>query len=126
MSKGVVIKGLAFIIIAIMMGAFGAHYLETILNLKQLKALKTGVDYQFYAGIILLILGLNFDSFKFSIKLPVNLFFIGACCFSLSLYILSLFNKSDIVHFIWPVTPIGGLLMIIGLAVLSYKLIKNN
>jgi uncharacterized membrane protein YgdD (TMEM256/DUF423 family) len=126
MNRGVVLKGLVFIIIAIMMGAFGAHYLETILRPKQLNALKTGIDYQLYAGIIMLVLGLNYNAFKFSIKLPINFFFIGACCFSLSLYILSLFNKSYIVHYIWPITPIGGLLMILGLIILSYKLIKKN
>jgi uncharacterized membrane protein YgdD (TMEM256/DUF423 family) len=75
MNRGVVLKGLVFIIIAIMMGAFGAHYLETILRPKQLNALKTGIDYQLYAGIIMLVLGLNYNAFKFSIKLPIYFFF---------------------------------------------------
>lgn len=126
MNRGVVVKGLFFIILGIIMGAFGAHYLETILDDKELATLHTGVDYQLYAGIILLILGLNHDSFKFSIKLYTNLFFIGACCFSFSLYLLSLFYNTGIVKVIWPITPIGGLLMILALVLLIWKLIKKN
>lgn len=126
MNRGVVIKALFFIVLGIIMGAFGAHYLENILENKELATLQTGVDYQIYSGIILLILGLNYDSFKFTIKLPTNLFFIGACCFSFSLYLLSLFYNTGIVKVIWPVTPIGGLLMILALVLLILKLIKKN
>jgi len=126
MNKGVVLKGLVFIIIAIVLGAFAAHYLESILTPKLLNAFKTGVDYQLYSGILLLVLGLNYSVFKFSIKLSVNIFFVGTCFFSLSLYALSLLNKLDFVQFIWPVTPIGGLMMIIGLLLLFTKLLKSS
>jgi len=125
-NKSTTIIGLIFIAFAIVMGAFGAHYFENVLEPKQLKSLRTGVDYQFYAGIVLLILGLNYNAFNFSIKLPALFFVIGACCFSFSLYAISLFYQSGVSSYVWPVTPIGGLLMILAVILLLYKVIKND
>ena len=47
--------------LAVVFGAFGAHALKKILNDEQLKSFETGVKYQFYHAIILLIIGFNFS-----------------------------------------------------------------
>jgi len=126
MNKNVVIKSLILITLAIVFGAFGAHYLENILESKQLNSFKTGVDYQMIGGVILLTLGLSWDKFTVSIKTPLNIFFLGVCLFSFSIYLLSLFNKSFIVSYLWPLTPIGGLLMIIALVIVIFTLTKQR
>ena len=74
--------------LAVVLGAFGAHALKKILSEAQLKSFETGVKYQMYHSIVLLIIGFNFNletsiekymvySFiwiKFHIKLMLHLF----------------------------------------------------
>lgn len=126
MKKGIVLKALILITLAIILGAFGAHYLESVLKTKQLSAFRTGVNYQLYGGLVLLIFGLNFKSLKFQARFPINLFFGGVCLFSFSLYFVSLFHQSPLIHYLWPITPIGGLLMIISLFIFVYKIWKSK
>ena len=126
MNNNLVLKALLLIVTAIILGAFGAHYFENILEPKQLNGFKTGVSYQQFGGLILLIVGLNANSFKFSSKFLINLFFLGVCLFSFSIYAITIFHSSLLVHYLWPVTPIGGLLMIVSLAVLSYRIWKSK
>lgn len=126
MKKEIALKGLILAALAIVLGAFGAHYLESILEAKQLKAFRTGVNYQLYGGLVLLVLGLNFNTLKFPARLPINLFFSGVCLFSFSLYFVSLFHQTPIIQYLWPITPIGGLLMIVSLFILAYKMWKSK
>lgn len=114
------------LLFAIIFGAFLAHSLEKVLSAEQLVSFETGVKYQFYAGFLLLILGLNQDKFSFSLKWVTSLFFIGGCLFSFSIYLLNLFSGSSITKFLGPITPIGGSLMIIALIILLIKLIKPS
>ena len=48
----------------IIFGAFGAHFLKKKLTTDQLQSFETGVKYQMYHAIVLLVLGLQleFDS----------------------------------------------------------------
>ncbi len=126
MNKGTVIRGVFLLLFAIIFGAFLAHSLEKVLSAEQLVSFETGVKYQFYAGFLLLILGLNQDKFSFSLKWVTSLFFIGGCLFSFSIYLLNLFSGSSITKFLGPITPIGGSLMIIALIILLIKLIKPS
>ncbi|MFZ2430006.1 MAG: DUF423 domain-containing protein, partial [Lutibacter sp.] len=47
--------------LAVIFGAFGAHALKKILSEEQLKSFETGVKYQMYHAIVLLIVGFNFN-----------------------------------------------------------------
>jgi len=53
--------GVLYGLLAIIIGAFGAHALKKILSEEQLSSFETGVKYQMYHAIILLMLGFNFD-----------------------------------------------------------------
>ncbi|AUC13781.1 hypothetical protein BTO06_00840 [Tenacibaculum sp. SZ-18] len=98
--------------LSIILGAFGAHALKKKLTLEQLTSFETGVKYQMYHAIVLLLIGFNFQS-----KLDnASLFFIiGIILFSFSIYGLVLsdaFGKK--IKILGPITPIGGLCLLIG------------
>ena len=82
--------------LAVVFGAFGAHALKKTLNVEQLKSFETGVKYQMYHALALLIIGFNFSFEVASEKYMVYCFIIGTILFSFSIYglvISSAFNK---------------------------------
>nr|WP_291431159.1 DUF423 domain-containing protein [Deinococcus sp.] len=86
-----------------MLGAFGAHALKAQLTPESLSTFETGVRYQMYAALALLILGTQ----PTQTRAPWPLL-AGAVIFSGSLYLLTLTG----VKVLGAVTPIGGVLMI--------------
>ena len=127
MNKKTVIAGAILIVVAIVLGAFGAHALKENLELEQLNSFETGVRYQMYIGFSMLILGLNKDKFKFNVDTVTLLLLIGILLFSLSIYGLSLQSLIGFkMSFLGPITPLGGLLMIVGWSVFIYQMIRKN
>lgn len=107
-----IITGALFGMLAIIFGAFGAHALKKILSEYQLKSFETGVKYQMYHAIVLLILGFNF---QFSTSAMYWCFTLGVVLFSFSIYGLVLSDaKGKKLKFLGPITPLGGLLFVIG------------
>lgn len=106
---------------AIILGAFGAHALKKILNEEQLKSFETGVKYQMYHAIALLILGFQLE-FNESIESYIVYCFIsGVFLFSFSIYGLVLSSaKNKKLRFLGPITPLGGLLLTFGWGLLLY------
>lgn len=126
MEKRIALMGVILISIAIILGAFGAHGLKELVSAEKLTSFEVGIRYQMYMGICLLIIGLNADKFKFSLKTIVNLLIFGVVLFSGSIYLLSLQQLIPIsLKFLGPITPIGGTLMIIGFSLLARKLIRD-
>ena len=64
MKPTIVLIGGIFILLGILAGAFGAHILENHLSIQQLTSLQTGVQYQIYHGLALIIIGFNIDKIK--------------------------------------------------------------
>ncbi|MEF3077477.1 DUF423 domain-containing protein [Winogradskyella poriferorum] len=107
-----IITGALFGMLSIIFGAFGAHALKKILSEDQLKSFETGVKYQMYHAIVLLVLGCNQE---FSTPAMYWFFTIGIVLFSFSIYGLILSDaKGKKLKFLGPITPIGGLLFVIG------------
>lgn len=107
-----IITGALFGMLAIIFGAFGAHALKKILSEDQLKSFETGVKYQMYHAIVLLVLGFNFE---FSTSAIYWCFTFGILLFSFSIYGLVLSDaKGKKLRFLGPITPIGGLLFVVG------------
>lgn len=113
--------------IAIILGAFGAHALKEILDANQLASFETGVKYQMYHALFLLFLG---TSNLVSEKAKKSIYFLvlfGVVLFSGSIYLLATKNISGVdFRFIGIVTPIGGLLMIVGWGILFLNIIKKK
>ena len=117
-----IITGAFFGMLAIIFGAFGAHALKKILSDDQLKSFETGVKYQMYHAIVLLLLGFNF---QFSTSAMYWCFTLGIVLFSFSIYGLILSDaKGKKIKFLGPITPIGGLLFVAGWLLLILKAIN--
>ncbi|WP_420603253.1 DUF423 domain-containing protein [Flagellimonas sp.] len=111
-------------LLAVVFGAFGAHALKKKLTPDQLQSFETGVRYQMYHAIVLLVLGYNFGFEQPLERYIVNCFIFGTLLFSFSIYGLCLSAaKGKKLRFLGPVTPLGGLLLVIGWALLLYSFI---
>lgn len=110
--------------LAIALGAFGAHALKEKLGVDDLRNFETGVRYQMYHVIVLLFVN-SYSDFSPKVKNRISLlFFIGILLFSGSLYAISAGNIAT--KSIWFITPLGGLLFIIGWLYLLYQFSKRN
>lgn len=111
-------------LLAVIFGAFGAHALKKSFTKEQLKSFETGVKYQMYHAIVLIMIGFNFNLDTGPQKYMVYCFLIGTFLFSFSIYGLTLSaSKSKMRKFLGPITPLGGLLLVIGWGLLLYQFI---
>ena len=102
-----------FCLSAVILGAFGAHALKEMLSESQLSSFQTGVRYQFFHGLTILILSFNMNYFTHRLSSIIKIMSAGIILFSFSIYLL---NIQDLIGFsmsyLGPITPIGGLLLI--------------
>lgn len=125
MSQLALITGTIFGLLSVIFGAFGAHLLKKKLTTELLQSFETGVKYQMYHAIVLLILGFQLDSAATLNAYIINAFIIGIILFSFSIYglVLSSANNKKL-KFLGPITPLGGLFLVLGWALLIYKFIQ--
>ena len=115
---------LAFLAVAL--GAFGAHTLNELLTTEKLNSFETGVRCQFYHSLALLIIGLNANKLN-ATALIGKFMLIGIVFFSFSIYLLSLQELIGInLSILGPITPIGGLLLMISWLILIFKNYKKT
>lgn len=115
------------IMLAIILGAFGAHALKDILSTERLASFETGVKYQMYHGLAFLIIGLLADRFSFAIKSFFTLAVIGIVLFSGSIYLLAMQDVLKIkMSFLGPITPLGGGFLIIAWGMLLIKTLRKE
>lgn len=111
--------------LAIVLGAFGAHALKETLTTAQLLSFETAVRYQMYHVIVLLFVN-TYQGFTATQKNRISyLLFLGILLFSGSIYVIQL--TSVTAKSIWFVTPLGGVFFIAGwLLLIMYFLNKNR
>lgn len=124
MTKKIILSALIVGVVAIVLGAFGAHGLKKFLSIDQLNSFETGVRYQMYHALFLLFVAqTNFISDKQKMVVFVSTLF-GILLFSGSIYLLA---TSSITNFeskrIGPITPIGGMFLIFSWIYLFYCII---
>jgi uncharacterized membrane protein YgdD (TMEM256/DUF423 family) len=102
--------------LAVILGAFGAHALKGMgVSAAALETWKTGVQYHmFHAGALLLSSSVDKEG-RFG--LVRKFWWGGVIVFSGSLYLLALTNTK----ILGALAPVGGLSMILGWLLLSYK-----
>jgi uncharacterized membrane protein YgdD (TMEM256/DUF423 family) len=126
MTQFTLIFAAIFGMLAIILGAFGAHTLKKILNTDQLKSFETGVKYQMYHAIVLLLLGFQLEFTQPIETYMVYSFIGGIVLFSFSIYGLVISSaKNKKLRFLGPVTPLGGLLLTIGWGLFLYYVITT-
>lgn len=112
---------------AIILGAFGAHALKVRLSVEQLSSFETGVKYQMYHALFLLVLSFNSHCTEKLKKILFYLIVSGVLLFSGSIYLLSTRVISGFeLKFLGPITPIGGLLLIVAWIFLFMHFIKKK
>lgn len=123
-DKKIVVTSSILAAVTIGIGAFGAHGLKNLVEAEALASFETGVRYQMYHVIALLIVGFATAIPPETRKWVFRFFCFGILLFSGSIYMLALKNVLPFsVSFLGPVTPIGGLLFIIGWLRLAYGLL---
>lgn len=126
MSQLALILGAIFGLLSVIFGAFGAHILKKKLNTEQLQSFETGVKYQMYHAIVLLILGFQLNDTVAINKYIIYAFTAGIILFSFSIYglVLSSANNKKL-KFLGPVTPLGGLFLILGWGLLLVTFLSD-
>lgn len=125
MKKCVLLTAGVLILLSVVLGAFGAHALKAILSPEQLQSFETGVRYQMYSGLALLLLGFNADQLQIKAFYWLNL--IGIILFSGSIYLLALQTQLGMsLKFLGPVTPLGGSLIIISWLVFIFSIYRSK
>ena len=122
MNRTIFLTGIVFGILAVILGAFGAHGLEKLVSTESISTFETGVKYQMYHALFLLILGSTSRLPEKSKKWIYYLIVTGVLLFSFSIYFLAT-NELTAFDFktIGFITPIGGLLLICGWSLLGYR-----
>ena len=125
MNKKVIVIAVCFIVIAIILGAFGAHGLKEHVTSEKLASFETGIKYQMYHGLALLVIGLNAEKMTFSLRSVSGFITLGTLLFSVSIYFLTIQEMLGVsLKFLGPITPIGGALLIIGWVIFLVKIIR--
>ena len=115
MQEFVLVMGGIYGALAVIFGAFGAHGLKKYLDSKQLKSFETGVKYQMYHALLLIMAGIIFPFSGFSQQLMGWFLIVGVFFFSFSIYGLVLSSARGLkISLLGPVTPLGGLLLTLG------------
>ena len=112
--------------LAVGLGALGAHALKPFLG-TSLEAWKTAVFYHLTHAIALWGLWLAYQRFQITaFKRAAYCIIAGVICFSGSLYLLTTLPKlgMQIGMIVGPITPIGGVLMMIGWLYAAYGVTK--
>ncbi len=127
MNKKITAIAAFFGMVAIILGAFGAHALKKVLTPEQLISFETGVRYQMYQAFFLFFLGTQKDILEKTKKTIFTLILSGTLFFSGSIYLLSTTGITGI-NFkpIGFITPIGGLLLIVAWGMLGYSILKSR
>jgi len=114
--------GALVLVSAVMLGAFGAHGLKSVLTAAKMLTYQTAVQYHFYHGFGLVLVGLimlNIPPNK-GVRWSAVLILLGVLLFSGSLYLMALFN----ITWFGIATPLGGVALIAAWLLLTISIFK--
>lgn len=113
--------GSVLLALGVLIGAFGAHGLKSMVDPEKLVTFETGVRYHFYHAIGLLLLGLLKERFP-ALKLRVSFsaFFVGILLFSFNCYFYVLTGLKLFAM----IVPLGGLLFVLGWVTMALAIAK--
>lgn len=128
MNKQIILTASFFGLIAVILGAFGAHGLEGKISDSQMGIWKTANQYHFYHTLALLFLSTFSRAKNASIRISFVAFTLGILLFSGSLYLLSVRSLIGLEGWkiLGPITPIGGVSFMIGWLGLFIAAVRNR
>lgn len=123
MNKTIFTTACALGLLAVVLGAFGAHGLQKLVDIKAVTSFETGVRYQMYHVFLLFVLGLLPNVSLRTKQIVFYLVLSGLILFSFSIYLLALNSLVDFdftaIAFI---TPVGGALLITAWGILGFQI----
>ncbi|HEV8210140.1 MAG TPA: DUF423 domain-containing protein [Vicinamibacterales bacterium] len=120
MDKTFLLLGAVAAFLAVALGAFGAHGLRARLSPDMMAVFQTGVQYHMYHALaLILVSGIMGRMSGWLIQTAGWCFAAGIVFFSGSLYLLAVTGVTTL----GAITPIGGLLFLIGWALLAFAAI---
>ena len=117
-----IIMGSLHMALAVILGVFAAHALKSMLDEYSTDIYKTGNFYHFIHALALIMVGVLQQQFDLDLTISGFSFFIGLVIFSGSLYSIALTGVKGL----GAITPIGGLLFIIGWAYMAIQFFKSS
>ncbi|MEM9821935.1 MAG: DUF423 domain-containing protein [Bacteroidota bacterium] len=129
MTKKLIQLASLMALLAVVLGAFGAHGLKALITPEKIQVFEVGVRYHFYHSLAIGFIALAMSQFNSKwLERGAWMFLIGILLFSGSLYLLACRAPLDIEHWAWlgPITPIGGTCFIIGWAFIFIGVSKQN
>ena len=124
MAKFFLVAGSVSAALCIVLGAFAAHALKSQVSSESLSVFQTGVQYQFYHSLGLVLVGvlmLQLQAAEGLLKYSGIAMLAGIVLFSGSLYALSVLAWK----WLGPITPLGGLAFIVAWLLLAIGVVKN-
>ncbi|MDC0213301.1 DUF423 domain-containing protein [Gammaproteobacteria bacterium] len=109
---------------AVVFGAFGAHALDTYLDEEALSNWATAVDYQLIHALLLFALTQGRTTLRKDLFTLLSCWsiLVGTVMFSGSIYGMVLGGFS----WLWPVTPLGGMFLILGWCLITYQALRSK
>ncbi|EHQ42212.1 MULTISPECIES: DUF423 domain-containing protein [Myroides] len=125
MGRKIIITATLLGALGIILGAFGAHGLKKIVSETAVASYEVGVRYQMYHVFFLLFVGLS-SFFTDAVKKRLFILtLIGVTLFSGSIYLLTFNGLPGFnVKFLGPITPIGGVFMILAWVYAAIQTLK--
>jgi uncharacterized membrane protein YgdD (TMEM256/DUF423 family) len=121
LAKKSLVTGAGLLALAVLIGAFGAHGLKNMVTPDKLVTFETGIRYHFYHAFGVLFLAIIQQSFQ-ALRLEVSFyaFIAGIFLFSFNCYLYVITGMK----FFAMIVPVGGLLFVLGWAVLAIRSLK--
>lgn len=120
-AKRSLIVGSFLLSLAVLIGAFGAHGLKSMVDADKLVTFETGVRYHFYHAFGVLFVGVFQQLFQ-TIKLNVSFFafVVGILLFSFNCYLYVVTGMKAFAM----IVPVGGLMFVLGWVMMSVGFLK--
>jgi uncharacterized membrane protein YgdD (TMEM256/DUF423 family) len=114
--------GSLFALLAVGLGAFGAHGLRARLTPANLDVFETAVRYHMYHALALFVVAWAASRWPGGATNAAGWLFVwGIVVFSGSLYILAISGQ----RWLGAITPLGGLALLLGWGVLAWRILKG-
>lgn len=128
MQKIYLVIGILLAGLAVGLGAFGAHGLKKVVSAEDVATYQTGVQYQMYHALALILVGILSDKiYNGYLTYAGVLFTAGIILFSGSLYLIVSFHAMNklIPKMVGILTPIGGAMFILAWICMLVGILKK-
>lgn len=121
LAKKSLITASVLLALSVLIGAFGAHGLKSIVSADKLLTFETGVRYHFYHALGLLMLGLVQQTFQtLNLKVSAWAFLVGTLLFSFNCYFYVLSGMKIFAM----IVPVGGVMFVLGWIMMTKEFLK--